>query len=278
MGIYNKYPPEVHDFVRENCTKHRDAELAEMCNEQFGTAFTKSKMKAFRGNYSYKNGLGNLSKEEYRKVQTKFPQGMYEFVRDNSYGVPSAELAEIVNERFGTDINAVNMKAYCQRNGINRGISGWFQKGHVPANKGKKASEYVTPEALERSRRTQFKKGNIPQNYVPVGTITIVRGDKLIKISDTGEQWGRWKYLSRYTWEQHNGPIPEGMCVAFKDGDSLNCDISNLILMTRGEIATMNKKGFRADIPEVTEAGLNVVRLMKTAKERRKAKEEEERW
>ena len=70
----------------------------------------------------------------------------------------------------------------------------------------------------------------------------------------------------------------EGMCVAFKDGDPLNCDISNLILMTRGEIATMNKKGFRADIPEVTEAGLNVVRLMKTAKERRKAKEEEERW
>lgn len=272
MGIYNKYPPEVHDFVSENCTKYRDAELAEMCNEQFNTAFTKSKMKAFRGNYSYKNGLGNLSKEEYRKVQTKFPQGMYEFVRDNSYGVPSAELAEMVNERFGTNINAVNMKAYCQRNGINRGISGWFQKGHEPANKGKKASEYATPEALERSRRTQFKKGNIPQNYVPVGTITIVRGDKLIKISDTGEQWDRWKYLSRYTWEQHNGPIPKGMCVAFKDGDHLNCDISNLILMTRGEIATMNKKGFRADIPEVTEAGLNVVRLMKTAKERRKAK------
>lgn len=272
MGIYNKYPPEVHDFVRENCTKHRDAELAEMCNEQFGTAFTKSKMKAFRGNYSYKNGLRNLSKEEYRKVQTKFPQGMYEFVRDNSYGIPSAELAEIVKEKFGIDISPANMNAYCQRNGINRGIPGWFQKRHEPANKGKKASEYTTPEALERSRRTQFKKGNIPKNYVPVGTITIASGNKLIKISDTGEQWDRWKYLSRYIWEQHNGPIPEGMCVAFKDGDSLNCDISNLILMTRGEIATMNKKGFRADIPEVTEAGLNVVRLIKTAKERRKAK------
>jgi hypothetical protein len=197
---------------------------------------------------------------------------MYEFVRDNSYGVPSKELAQMVNERFGTDFSPDKIKAYCQRNGIKRGITGWFQKGHEPANKGRKASEYASPESLERSRRTQFGKGNVPSNSVPVGTITIIDGDKLIKVSDTGTQWDRWKYLSRYTWEQHNGPIPEGMCVMFKDGNNLNCDISNLALATKGEIAIMNKKGLRSDIPEVTEAGLNVVRLMNAAKKRKQSK------
>ena len=269
MGVY-KYPDEVHEFVRENCKKYRDWDLAEMCNDRFGTNFTKLKMRAFRANHGYRSGFGRLSKEEYRKVQTKFPQGMYEFVRDNSYGVPSKELAQLVNERFGTDFSPDKIKAYCQRNGIKRGITGWFQKGHEPANKGRKASEYASPEALERSRRTQFGKGNIPSNSVPVGTITVIDSDKLIKVSDTGAQWDRWKYLSRYTWEQHNGPIPEGMCVMFKDGNNLNCDISNLALATKGEIAIMNKKGLRSDIPEVTEAGLNVVRLMNAAKKRRK--------
>lgn len=272
MGKLSKYPPEVHAFVRENCTKYRDWDLADMCNDRFGTDFTKSKMRAFRGNHEYRSGLGRLSKEEYRKVQTKFPQGMYEFVRDNSYGIPSDKLAEIVNKRFGTDLSPANMKAYCQRNGIKRGLTGWFQKGHEPMNKGKKASEYASPEALERSRQTQFRKGNVPPNRVPVGTITIVDGYKLIKVSETGSQWDKWNYLSRYTWEQHNGPIPKGMCIMFKDGDPLNCDISNLALVTKGELVTMNKKGLRSDIPEVTEAGLNIVKLMNVAKKKRQSK------
>ena len=50
MAIY-AYTKEVHDFVREHCTKMRDAELAEACNKACGTEFTQSKMKAFRANH-----------------------------------------------------------------------------------------------------------------------------------------------------------------------------------------------------------------------------------
>lgn len=37
---------------------------------------------------------------------------------------------------------------------------GRFKKGHTPINKGLKQSEYMSPEGMERSKQTEFKKGN----------------------------------------------------------------------------------------------------------------------
>lgn len=41
--------------------------------------------------------------------------------------------------------------------------------------------------------------------------------------------------LHRAVWAFHNGPIPDGMHVHHKDGDTLNNDIANLELVTPGE-------------------------------------------
>lgn len=38
---------------------------------------------------------------------------------------------------------------------------------------------------------------------------------------------------ARVIWELHNGPIPEGMVIIFKDRDAFNCSIENLALVTR---------------------------------------------
>ena len=54
MAVY-RYPPEVHEFVKEWAPKMRDQELAAKCNEELGTSFTASSMKAFRGNHGYRN-------------------------------------------------------------------------------------------------------------------------------------------------------------------------------------------------------------------------------
>ena len=68
MAVY-RYPPEVHEFVKEWAPKLRDRELAEACNEKLGTSFTASSMKAFRGNHGYKNGMKRYyTKEEYEKA------------------------------------------------------------------------------------------------------------------------------------------------------------------------------------------------------------------
>lgn len=268
------YPQEVHDFVKEHCTKLRDKELARACNEALGTDFTAQRMKSFRANHKYCNGKKQWSKEEYWKYQTRYPQGMYEYIRNNSWGVSSKEMAERCNEKFGTNWTPTGMKQFRQRHGIKSGVTGWYQKGHPPGTKGKTLEEICKydPEKLARVRSGQFKKNHIPHNHVPVGTVTVVQGDKLIKVRETGEQWERWRYLSRVVWEEHNGPIPEGMCISFKDGDNMNCDISNLMMITKSESAAMTGYKLRSEDPDLTMAGLGMVRLKQKAEKIRKGR------
>lgn len=270
-----RYSDEVHDFVRENCTKMRDRELAKACNEALGTEFTAKKMRSFRHNHGYWSGLGKLTKEEWLQ-RSKWPDGFYEYVRDNSYGIDSVELSGMVKEKFDVDITPQNMKAYCQRHGIKRGITGWFQKGHEPGTKGKSIEEICgyDPEKLARVRSTHFKKGEPPVNQLPIGSIVVTsHGYKIRKRQMEGTIWERWEFLHRAVWEEHNGPVPKGMFVIFKDGDKMNCSIENLALISRAENAVMNKMNLRSEDPDLTMAGVGLARLRLKVKEKRRGKQ-----
>lgn len=48
--------------------------------------------------------------------------------------------------------------------------------------------------------------------------------------------------LHRYVWEQHHGPIPDGMHIHHKDHDKGNNDISNLALVTPAEHHTHHER------------------------------------
>lgn len=105
----------------------------------------------------------------------------------------------------------------------------YFQKGLIPANKGKKMPDDVR----EKIKHTFFKKGHRPHN-------TKKNGDEVKRRSKGKEYWmikvpGRTKivYKHRYLWELHHGSIPKGFNVQFKDGNTLNCVIENLYLIAR---------------------------------------------
>ena len=259
----------------------RDQDLAEACNKELGTDFTAKRMKAFRYNHGYKNGMRQWSSDDYWKYQNKWPRGMYEYIRDNSHHVRSKDMAERVNEKFGTSFTETSMKQFRVRNKISCGVKGWQRVDVEPGNKGHKEEEYCTPEQLERIKGGQFKKGNIPVNWVPVGSITVTNdGDVFIKLRDGGKAREGWEYLSRHIWKQHHGEIPDGMKVVFKDNNSLNCSIDNLMLVTQGELASMNRHGYKSSFPDVTEAGLGLIRLRnksKSMKERKGQKNDNHR-
>ena len=128
----------------------------------------------------------------------------------------------------------------------------------------------MSPEAIEKTRATRFKKGDRPPNELPVGSVVVNSyGYKLRKRRMEGALWERWEFLHKAVWEERNGPVPEGMVVTFKDCDRLNCDIDNLMLVTRGESAALTRLGYRFDDPDLTETGLNVIRLKNKVKELR---------
>jgi hypothetical protein len=107
-----------------------------------------------------------------------------------------------------------------------------FKKGNVAFNKGKKQSEFMSPESIQKSVATRFKKGNVPGNVKEDGAISI-RKSKGRPYKWTRVAMGEWRELHRLVWEQHHGPVPEGFNVQFKDKNSLNCEPENLYLITR---------------------------------------------
>lgn len=269
-----RYPPEVHEFVKAHCREMSDTELAPACNEACGTAFTPRSIKAFRSNHGYKNGLPkSLSSEEWER--RNYPPGTVDFIRENSWGVSSAEMAKKVNEKFGTHFTPGSMKQFRASHGIKSGVTGWFRKGREPGNKGKKLEEYLSPERAAEVRAkmapTQFKTGNKSWNLLPVGSVVVSCIGYKMRKKQMGGPWNeRWELYHRWVWEQHNGPVPDGFLVTFRDGDRMNCDISNLMLVTPQENHMMNTKRLRSSDPELTDAGLKVAKLILRTKELRK--------
>lgn len=107
-------------------------------------------------------------------------------------------------------------------------VAARFQKGHVPDNKGKK----VSPETYAKLHPTMFKKGHRPINHREVGSERInVDGYIEVKVAEPN----RWKVKHRVIWEQHNGAIPRGFNVQFKNHNPLDCRIENLYLISKAE-------------------------------------------
>lgn len=115
--------------------------------------------------------------------------------------------------------------------GIRRSPATEFKKGVTPHNKGKQMPSQV----YEKVSHTFFKKGHKPVNTKQNLDISIRRDKsgaeyKYIKLSDS-----HWELYHRYLWKQHNGSIPKGHIVVFKDKNSMNCTIENLEIITYKE-------------------------------------------
>ena len=105
-------------------------------------------------------------------------------------------------------------------------VAARFPKGHIPDNKGKR----VSPETYAKCQPTMFKKGHTPVNHREVGSERInVDGYIEVKVAEPN----RWRLKHRVVWEQHNGAIPRGHNVQFKNHNPLDCRIENLYLVSK---------------------------------------------
>ena len=191
-------------------------------------------------------------------VKNKGPQHIWsdeekQYLAEITPGRGYKEIQSMMSCKFGFDYTHHQIKGAITRNKLNTGRTGRFEKGRATWNKGTKG--------LTKANVTSFKKGQKSHNYKPVGSERITKdGYCEIKVSDTGRRW-RPKHVLIY--EKHHGKVPKGSAVIFLDGDKRNFDIDNLYLVTRSQLAMLNKNSLIQKDAELTKTAINVVDLMK---------------
>lgn len=189
----------------------------------------------------------------------RYSEEQKKFIIDNNYGKYSKELAEMFNQQFDTNITAKEIAYFRRNHKLNSGLTGQFEKGNISHNKGKKQSEYMTKEALERTKATRFKKGNRPSNYRPVGSERITKDGYIeVKVADPN----KWETKNKIVYKQHFGDIPKGYKVIYADGNKLNNDINNLILVSNSELLIANRNHLIYNNKELTESGILISKVI----------------
>jgi len=168
---------------------------------------------------------------------TQFWSDAEEDIIRQFYPVGGRHLAHkmLMAEGYKRTIKAVAARA--KRMGIKAPGNGRYQPGRAYKKWGP-----MKAETREKVKGTWFKAGHLPSNTKHDGCISVRkdtsgRGYKYIRLAK-----GKWVLYHRHLWKQHHGSIPKGMCIVFRDGDSLNCTIENLEMISRKENRNRNCK------------------------------------
>lgn len=176
-------------------------------------------------------------------------------------------MASIVNKNFGTNYTGKKFKSYYANHHLNSGLTGCFEKGHKPFNKGRKQKDYMSAESIEKTVATRFTKGTIPPNKRSVGDERITKDGYIeIKVAEPN----KWELKHRYIWEQKNPKIKKGECIRFLDGNKQNCAIENLRLVPRDVNCELTTRPIvDSDIPEIVEVAITTTMLNCEMRKRR---------
>lgn len=257
-----KYSDEVKVFIAQNAKGRTTKDLVELVNAKFGTDFTESKMKSYKKNHGLKSGIGQgIPAGTPTKL---YPAEVREFIRNNFVGVGHQGMADLLNKRFGTKYTKGQMKAIYSRFKLNSGRTGRFRKGNVPVNKGKKGYSYPGMVA------TQFKPGNIPRNWWPVGTERL-RADGYVweKVAEPN----KWRQKHVLIWEAEHGPRPKNYVIIFADSNRFNFEPDNLILISQAQLVRMNQMHLIQNDIEATKTGIIIADIsIKIGERKRKRK------
>lgn len=189
-----------------------------------------------------------------------------EFLKNNVKGRTNKELTDLFNERFDEDLLVSQIANFKTSRGLKSGLDNKFSNGHTPWNTGLKG--------FRKGHKSGFKKGNTPWHTREVGSERIDRDGYLeVKVADPNE----WKYRHHLVWVENNGPIPEGYVVIFADQNKSNFNIDNLLLISRSQLAILNRRGLIQKDAELTRTGIIIADICKKASDRRKGRKRNER-
>lgn len=237
MAKYHKYTAEQHAFIVKHQADISRKELAEMFNAKFGANATTVMMNAYCRTRKLKsNRTGRFDIGGCRREGMHYYTAeQHQYIKDNQAFITREELTNKFNAHFGTALFKKQIVWYC------------------------------TTRKLRRYNNTT------PGSTVPLGTVHAGGRRQLhIKIAED-----TWVPLHRYNYEKAYGPIPKDHTLRFLDGDSFNCEPSNLIAIPRVAQGAINStKTYNTSDVEVNRATMLTASLSTVVK--RKIKEQKQ--
>ncbi len=239
---------EEKSFLASFIPGHTSREVSVEFSRRF-RPLSEGQVKGYKSAHGIRSGTFRGRKKG--TIPLLFPAEMQDWLRANNEGKTLAEATVALNARFGTAYGMGQVKGLRNRLHLDSGLNGRFAPGNIPYNKGKKGS------CSSGCEKGWFRKGNRPHNQAEVGT-EVMTSDGYVKVK-VGEP-GVWRFKHVMNWEKVHGPVPRGMVLLFRDDDHWNCEAENLVLCTRGELATLNHMGLGGET-EVRAAAIALAKL-----------------
>lgn len=185
------------------------------------------------------------------------------------------EVSDMFEDRFGVRLSVSQVKNAKMRYHVRSGTNGGqFKPGQKAWNKGVPASEWMSPEAMERCKASRFQHGNVPLNAkaFKVGDERInADGYTEVKIAElTSKEVKKvWKPKHLIVWESEHGcKVPDGHAVIFADQDRSNFDPANLVAIKRSDLVQINRMGLAYHDPESLRVCLAIIELNRVTRSR----------
>lgn len=240
------YTDEQIEYLRKITPGRYNKEITEMFNKKFGTnksevaIATVRQRKGIKCTVQHKIQYTNKHIDYLKKLAKE--------------GLFNKEITEKFNKKFNMNKSERAIRSVRAKHGITTSARKKFEKGHTPWNKGLKGLDIGGKE-------TQFKKGEKPPSWVPIGSERITKDGYIqIKIRE-GQQQRNWRGKHILIWERENGPLPDGCVIIFGDGDNRNFDIDNLICVSRKQLLGLNRHNLIQSDAELTKTAVNIVDL-----------------
>jgi len=225
------WPREVKRFIREYKGKLHNTELLKQVSVMMGREINMS---------TFRHQLERMGYRPNKLVH--WTPGQTQFLLDNYQTMGNLELAD--------KLNALKLS---KRK---------FVKKHIEKKMVLLGLERTSEELraiVESHKKRHRYPGRVKAH--PEGAIRIwsVNGTPFehIKINGTFTKY------ARHVYEQHHGPIPKGHMIVFKDCNTLNTDIRNLLVIPRKGMG----KEYHRKIKRIANQNWNRLTLLKTKME-----------
>lgn len=245
---------------------HSDKELAAHLAELTGEPFDAKRAKNWRVSRKIPQGRRQTKEELYRS-RCKLDPALLDDVRAWTPGHNDHELAAYLTDKLHRPFSRSQAKGFRLNHKIPLGKpiegGGRFVKGQASWCKGLKLGR--------RSKDTEFKKGNIPHNTLPIGTRRKAFFNNgtyrwKTKIADPD----RWEFDHRLIWEKAHGSIPEDHVVLILDQDPDHLELDNLACISKTILSDLNKNSIKSNDREVNLTRIELSKLRREIYQKRK--------